>query len=210
MIIILKNFKRNEICNLTIKSIRHFLPDVQILVLCLYKNSFKEYEGLEKLDVPDECVFYRRSKYTDLGSSVANQYNNLFFSEGYNYIWEVFHDYNGKILLLAEDHFFSTGQTLKELVSLDFDLAYAPWGDGVNGSLLCFNPYKISHAYPIPEERTTVEHIFMNWINLNLSKNNIVHRISTRNTLDYCGDGFYTNTASEIKQELLRIGIIKE
>lgn len=205
MIIVLKNFKRNSLCNLTSKSIKHFLPDADIRVLCMFKDTFLEYEKIEALIVP--TVYYRRSRYTDLGPSVANQFNNLFFSEGYNYIWEMFHDYNGKLLMLAEDHFFTTGETLFELMNTNFDLAYAPWGAGVNGSILCFNPFNVRQAFPIPEDRTTVEHTFMNWIN-NKCSGLKVHRISTRDCLDYRGDGLYSNDESEIRSALLKASIL--
>ncbi len=213
MKIILKNFLRNNICNLTIASILHFRPDANIYCLCQYKKSPDDYLSQEALNLPYFNIFYRRSQYTDLGASVANKYNNLFFTEGYNQIFDFFRtehkdDKNEPMLMLAEDHFFTSGATLTELEGTDCDLAFAGWGAGANGSILFLHPEKVKNIFPIPERWDTIEHTLYADVVKKIPKDRL-HQLTTRNELDYKGDGVYSNNYDEIKSEMIRTGILK-
>lgn len=204
MIICIKNFHRNDLANLTIRSIRHFIPDVRICVLCLCKENPYEYSGLSPLTIFPEDIFFSKTKYYGLGPSVANPCNNLFFSEGYNLIYQRLKNEKDKLLMICEDHFFTNGHTLAELYDSSFDVAYAPWAAGANGSILCVNlEEETTHkAFPIPEDRTTVEHVLRGWIDAHFKKS---HRLSTRSELDYKNDGFYSNDYNEIKSAVDRL-----
>lgn len=208
MKIILKNFLRNKFCNLTIASIRHFIPNAKIYCLCQYKDTIEEYNVLEELNLPLLNIFYAKSKYTNLGSSVANQYNNLFFTEGYNQIFEKFKDSQEPLLMLAEDHFFTNGKTLEELRGTDCDVAYAHWNQGANGSILFVHPNATRQFFPIPEQYTTIEHSLMDTFIKKFPQHRI-HRLTTRNEIDYKGDGLYSNDYNEIKQHIAQAGILK-
>jgi hypothetical protein len=196
--------------NLTARSIKHFLHDAEFNVLNLYKESVSEYDGQPPLFTGN--VYSRQSKYTGMGSSVGNLANNLFFSEGYNIIADLYKGCDQKILMICEDHFFTTGATLRELRDTEFDLAVAPWDSygihrnienrGVNGSLLCVRPTKVS--FPIPEKKEPVEGVMQGWFDEQKCKK---HRLSTRDAIDYKGDGFYSNSAKEIEEALTKVGI---
>jgi hypothetical protein len=200
----IKNFFRNDFVNLTAKSIRHFVPNAKIACLNLYKKDMNEYKNQSFLEV--DQIFYKKSKYDGKSSSGQGHVDNsLFFSEGYNYIYENYKHLNCKILMLAEDHFFTNGQTLKEFIEKDFDIACAKWGDGVNGSILGLNLNK-NIIFPIPERSPGgVERIFKEDI-VDKAKN--LYYFSTRDTLDYKGDGFYTNDLEPIRLSLLENKII--
>ncbi len=211
MKIVLKNFFRNNICNLTIASIQHFRPDADIYCLCQYKEKAVEYDGLEPLNLPFFKIFYAKSKYTNLGASVANKYNNLFFTEGYNQIFDFIQreheNKDEKILMLAEDHFFTNGNTLTELEGTDCDVAFAGWGSGANGSILYVNPVNTKHLFPMPERHDSIEHTLMaDFINRVPKERR--HQLTTRNELDYRGDGLYSNNYDEIKAEMTKAGIL--
>ncbi len=216
MKIFLKNFFRNNICNLTIASIRHFRPDADIYCLCQYKEKASEYDALEPLNLPLFKIFYRQSKYTNLGPSKANQYNNLFFTEGYNQIFDFVQkeheNKNESMLLLAEDHFFTTGNTLNELDNIDCDVAYGSWdaenSSGANGSILYFLPEVAKYFFPIHEQHTTIEKSLKDSFIRKFNEKR-AHRITTRNELNYGGDGKYSNDYEEIKGELIKAGILK-
>ncbi len=191
------------------------MPDANIYCLCQYKEDISEYNNLSqaKVDLPLRNIFYAKSKYTNLGPSVANQYNNLFFTEGYNQIFEFLQkeedNKDEPILLLAEDHFFTKGTTLHELEGADCDLAYASWGSGANGSILYVRPDKVRHLFPMPERHDSIEHTLKRDIIDKIPKDRL-HQLTTRHETDYRGDGTYSNNYEEIKAELVLAGIIKE
>lgn len=194
MVYALKNFYRNRVANLTIRSILHFRPNAEIHVLCLEAPG-KTYAGQEPLLTDPARVYYRPTKFFNMGPSVANQANNVFFSEGYNILYDILKDRDDKVLMLAEDHFFTTGQTLAELENEEFDAAYAPWNTGANGSILCLRPKRVGRFFPISEERANVEGVLGWWV----KRIPNVRVITTRNELDYKGDGYYANTYDEIE-----------
>lgn len=198
MVFALKNFYRNSVANLTIRSILHFRPNAEIHVLCLEAPG-KSYEGQEPLLTPH--VHYRPTKFFNMGPSVANQANNVFFSEGYNLLFEILKDRDDKVLLLAEDHFFTTGATIEELERDEFDVAYAPWNTGANGSILAIRPTRVAARFPLSEDKVNVEGILGGWAKSSPN----VKVISTRVELDYRGDGYYANTYEEIEPAIRKL-----
>ncbi len=204
MKVVFRNFYRNEMVNLTLKSVRRFMPNADVHVVSLFKNEASEY-GREPV-IEGVSHYYRPTRYHGMGSAVANDANGLFFTEGYNYIADIFKDCDEKVLMLAEDHFFTTGKTLKELQEKEFDVAYAPWDSetdkGANGSILCVRPKRA--VFPIPEMRRPIEGLLQRWID---AQSGTKHRLSTRAALDYKGDGFYTNDVAAVGFALKEIGI---
>lgn len=211
--------------NVTALSVKHFIPDAEFHCITFFKENPEEYRDAEPLH--DWIKEYKmKTKYvhktgrpTDSDniqtSGYANYDNILFFTEWYNICYEMFKDVEEKILFLGEDHYFTTGQTLKELVENDFDVAYAEWDKPhvcwfeANASIMCFRPTKVAHGFPIPEMKTgeIIETIMGRHLLLNTPQNRI-YKLSTRAGLDYRGDGSYTNSSAFIRKELQRVGIL--
>lgn len=196
---VIKNFFRNDFVNLTIKSIRHFIPDAKIACLNLYKNKIEEYAEYSFINADE--VFYKQTKYNSNGRGGAgNPQNSLFFFEGYNFIYEKYKYSNNKILMLAEDHFFTNGQTLDEFIKNNFDIAYAKWGDGANGSIIGIDLNKNKDFFPILEiEEGGVEGLLKNQI---INKSINPYCFTTRDSENYMNDGKYSNDIEEIRNIL--------
>jgi hypothetical protein len=222
MIVAFRNFFRNKTVNLTARSIRHFRPDVKIYCISFYKHDSSEYDTQEPLlDFIEEtrvATKYVNStgKPTDhvdttQTSGYANPDNAKYFAEGYNEIWKLLRGTNDKVLMLAEDHFFTTGETLKELEEHDFALAYAPWDHpselDANGSIICMNLAHLDALFPIPEEGHMIEHRIWESV-VNRVKEEHRYKIKNRRRINYFGDGMYTNSSEEIENELRKANIL--
>ena len=220
MIVVYKNFFRNRMVNLSKKSVQHFLPDAKFYAVSLFKHSTDEYASQEPLDA-DIVNCYRQTKWvlnnnrpldTTVDSESAGYAylgNARLFCEGLNFVYEEFKHTNEKVLMLAEDHFFTTGETLRELTNNEFDWSYGTWTNStdVNGSILCFRPQALSYLLPIEEGMGTVEPYLEEKITLQVDPSKR-HRLTTRHHLDYHGDGFYTNSSDAMTTALKDAGII--
>jgi len=240
VIICFRNFYRNKMVNLSARSIKYFMPDVKIYCLSFYKESMSEYDRQEPL-LPYIEQFTAQTKYVNKYNKVLDSVDNktsgfnaddngAYFTEGYNIIFEHFKkDYPDEvILMLAEDHYFTTGQTLKEIVETtgkwaicygDADSAKAGYLRG-NGSILGIVPRKVAHLFPITEFlNTTIEWMVGNLLLRQLPEDKI-HCLSTRTWVtnsaegdnngwpDYGGDGLYTNSSEVMIEHLTKAGII--
>lgn len=225
MKVVFRNFFRNRMVNYTALSVKHFIPDAEFHCITFYKQSVDEYDSSEPLH-PWINEIKVKTKYVNdnqrptdsdniVTSGYANPDNVLFFTEWYNIGYEMFKDVDEKVLFLGEDHYFTTGQTLKELVEVDFDVAFAQWDKPhvcwyeANASILCFKPNLFKGVFPIPEVKTghLIETVMGYHIVLNVPRER-VHTLSTRLGIDYMNDGSYTNSSEFIKTELQRVGII--
>jgi hypothetical protein len=223
MIVAFKNFKRNKMVNLTATSIRHFLPDIKIYCITLYKQDYSiEYINQEPLHNYIEEV-RSPTKYispidihdsTQYGttSGFANPCNGMYFCEGYNLIYSLFKDINEPVLILGEDHFFTSGQTLYELMAFDYDVAYGDWDSWpghlrANGSILCIVPSKVKDIFPIPEVVGSVEDQVGSFILQHIHEDKL-HKLSTRKALNYYNDGCYTNSSEEMINKMKGVGIL--
>lgn len=224
MIVAFKNFKRNRMVNLTATSIRHFLPDASIHCVTLYEHDWDaEYADQEPLhDYIEETLAATKyvsdnTVHDDVDdtktSGYANANNGVFFVEGYNLIYSLFEDVDEPVLILGEDHFFTTGETLKELVESDYDVAYADWDSyddylRGNGSILCIVPSKVKHLFPMPE----IPNVSIEWLLggtlLKGTAPDRLHRLSTRDALNYNGDGVYTNSSETMIKMMKEAGIL--
>lgn len=223
MIVCFKNFKRNKMVNLTATSIRHFLPEVEIFCYTLYKHDYNaEYSSQEplhdyikELTAPTKYIspidVHDSSQYGTT-SGFANPCNGMYFCEGYNLIYETWEGYDQPVLILGEDHFFTTGETLNELVNSDYDVAYGDWDSWpghlrANGSILCIVPSKVSNIFPIPEVVGSIEDQVGEFLLKHIPENRL-HKLSTRDALNYHGDGMYTNSSDEMISMIKEHGII--
>lgn len=232
MIIYIRNYFRNKTLNLTVKSIRHFMPDVEINCICFYDNFISEYDNFEKITGVNN-ILYKKTLYpntTKLPTESSNceatsgslgSRNRVIFTEGYNVIFEEIREIDDKVLLLTEDHFFTTGITLNELTNKTFTLAYAPFGKErapywPNASIICIMPKKIQHLFPlsylhIKDKNDNWSHAIEGHLKKSLIdhiSSEKLHIISTRNHHDYKGDGLLTNNYVNIKKSLKEHNII--
>ena len=107
MIIFYKNYRRTERTLLSIKSVRHLFPNIQIKCLLLYNYSSTEYEDVlldfRKLGV--EIFFDKKTNNFDDGpQNVATPAGlmGFYFTEGINKIQNIMKEYDGKVLILDE------------------------------------------------------------------------------------------------------------
>lgn len=206
--------------NLTTKSVRYFLPAARIVCMSLYKEKPDEYSTQEPLDVSIEQYFFKTqfvnkdNKPQDhIDSTQTSGYQNIdngkYFVEGYNLAYFLMRERDEKVLMLAEDHFFTNGVVIKELVQNDFDLAYAPWDNDLdaNGSILCVNFKKLSHLFPLNHVGIPIERFLQHDLVEKVDPNRR-YAITNRKHANYFGDGKYTNSSVEIEQELRNVGIL--
>lgn len=222
MIVVFRNFFRNKMVNLSATSIRHFIPDIKIFCYSLYKHSISEYSNEEKL-LPFITEFKAATKYlgkneiqdhvdTTKTNGYANPDNAKYFSEGFNLIQDKFKHWDEKVLMLAEDHFFTTGKVLKELLENNWHVAYASGYAGehhANGSILGINPSKVNHLFPLKENyKDTIENSLGDQLIRKIKNKSNLYCIKNRKWIDYCGDGIYTNSSIDIENELKKVNII--
>ena len=228
--VVFKNFYRNKMVNLSALSVKHFLPNAEIYCYTLYKESMAEYAEQEPLlhfitefTAPTKFVSGKQvHDHVDASqtSGYANPQNGAFFTEGFNLIVEKFKGLEEPLLMLAEDHFFTTGRTLQELIDHDWDVAFAEWdasppdySNRANGSILGIVPARVEHLFPVPETFTVaIEWLIPGYI-LKYIPSDRLYRVTTRHGSDYRegpqygGDGCYTNSSEVIREEMIRAGI---
>jgi hypothetical protein len=229
MIIYLRNYFRNKTLNLTVKSIRHFIPDADIRCLCFYDNHESEYNSLDKIENVNH-IFYEKTQLknntdtnpetnnNEITSGSPGKRNLQIFTEGYNSIFNKVRGVDEKVLLLAEDHFFTTGETLRILSQSNYDLAYAQFGTGIrenknkkgsyypNASILSFVPNSIEHLFPLPmtvrndnDWGGAIESHLRSCL-IDKIENKLL--IRTRQHHNYHGDGVLTNNYKVIEKML--------
>jgi len=216
MLIFFKNFKRTERTLLSIQSIRYWFPTIKIYCLNLYLNSSDEYiaysDLFKELDV---VVFYDKKTYnfeSDAGGSINN---GFYFTEGLNKMFNLCNDDDDKVLMLDEDSFFTSGETLKFLIENEFDLAYGTWPspnpnkyEQINGSIICLKPRVMKNIFPIKECGEYIENLLGRELYDKCIKMGLrVIKIPTRTYTDYGGDGIHTNDVEIIKKELIKVNI---
>lgn len=216
-----RNFFRNKMVNLSARSVKHFLPNAEIHCFTLFKETMLEYKDQEKL-LPYIVEHRLKTKYVNPNanavqdhtdstktSGYANPDNGLFFAEGFNQIYDYFRGARDSVVILAEDHFFTTGKVLSELIENDYDVAIAP-GDhdhNANGALIAIKPARVADIFPIQEYRVPIEALIYETIMTKIPQDRL-YRIKNRKWIDYCGDGIYTNSSEEMIGELQKAGII--
>jgi len=219
MIIAFRNFKRNKMVNLTAKSIKHFMPEVRMYCFTFFKDKIDEQEAL----LPYITEYKIKTKYNSSKeihdhvdpsktSGFANPDNGLYFCEGYNAIFDRFKNHSEKVIMLAEDHYTTTGKFLKELNENDWDVAFASGfseESNVNASIIGIVPPKVKHIFPLPEtNKVPIETTLTKYLVKKIKNKNKVYQLKSRNWIDYCGDGKYTNSSEIIEKDLKEHGIL--
>ena len=182
---------------------------LKIFLFNIYKNEI----DISNLDINIfESIINIKGKY-DFGGGANSKNNGYYFTEGINHIHNYFKDYDGKIVVLDEDQFFTTGKVINELESNSYNLAWAYWpspyynNKDMAANILSFNPKKTSHLFPIPEEKKYVEIILRENL-LDKMPNDEVYKIKNRDYMNYHDDGIFTNDVGDIIYHLRLKGII--
>ena len=210
-IVVYKHFNRYDVLNLSILSAIHFVGQGRVFCLDLYAD---EPKNKSLINLPEKQIYQAKTSFP----SFDNRINALFFSEGYNMIYSLFQDFYGKIVCCADDHYFSTGDTLMDLAMNDFDFAWASWGfptpyNSIDASILCFNPIRARSFFPLPVVPCPVDNLYFNHIvntDLNLSLRRKIYKMKFRDAGNYKGDGHRVvgNDVETMKEYLRRGGII--
>ena len=209
MIFCIKNFYKNKNCSLVAKSIKHFCNH-KIYLFNIYFNDIN-HENLDKTLF--EEIIDKKGKY-NFESGSGSKVNGFYFTEGINLIVDYFKHLNDKVVILDEDHYFSNGNTIKELETNNYDLAWAHWPspsnhpEDVAGNIISLNPKNTTHLFPLPEKMEYIETILREEL-LYKMENKKTYKIKNRNYVDYFNDGHFTNSAKEIEDSMIRVGIIK-
>jgi hypothetical protein len=211
MLIFYKNFNRLDRTFLSIQSVRYLFPDIEIHCLLQYENDKSEYnkDHIYKLEELNVKLHFDKKKY-NFGNNGAGSLNNgYYFTEMLNKLYSLSSDYE-KVLMMDEDNFFTSGETIRFLINNEFDLAYGSWpapgndiNNSINGSILCVNCKKLKDLFPLPERKEYIEILLTREL-LNKCKalNLKTLLIPTRLYTDYGGDGLFTNDVNIMKKEL--------
>jgi hypothetical protein len=210
MIFCIKNFHKNINSSLTARSIKHF-GDHKVVLINVYKDII-DYTDLDK-NIFDK-IYNFKAKY-DFGPGEGSPANGYYFTEGINHAFNCFKDTNEKIVVLDEDHFFTTGQTIKELEENEYDLAWAFWispppesDNTVSGAIISFKPKMVESLFPLPERMQYIEHLLKEEFLEKLPDNLSSYKIKNRHHGNYYGDGFFTNDYNDIFKALKNNNII--
>jgi hypothetical protein len=229
MIVFYKNYKRTDRTLLSIQSVRYLFPDIDIRCLFLYDESLDEYiyEHNKEIDLLNKLqvkLYFDKKKWNfNQTSAVGSSNNGYYFTEGINKIQNICRDIDEKVLIVDEDTFFTTGETIKFLLNNDFDLACSYWESPepviynrrpkfeVNGSIICINSKKLNNLFPIIEQAEYIEvllghELYEKCIDFEFK----VVNIPTRHGKNYFGDGCWTNNIEVIKNELTKANILYE
>ena len=208
MIIAYKNYKRTERVELCIKSVRHFMPNIDIHLMCLFDETPEEYskeiEHLKQLKVK---INFEKNKHKK-GPGCNSKSNGFYYTEYLNYFSKLYNN-ETKVLAMDEDMYFTSGETLKWIKENDFDLACGDWWMGPNAAILGINFKNLNHLFPLSEKEEYVEKILQQeLVNKAIETNACVKKIPTRSFFNYFNDGAYTNSTEEIKNHLISCNII--
>lgn len=209
MIFCIKNYCKNRNSSLVAKSVKHF-GNYKVYLFNVYPDKIDE-TGVDR-DLFEDIV-HTKAKY-NFGPGVGSTYNGYYFTEGINLIYNHFKDTDEKVVILDEDHFFTTGKVIKELEQNEFDFAWAYWPapntgnmEDVAGNIMCIRPSRLSSIFPIPEKNQYIE-ILLRENLLNKTDRTKVYQIKNRHWVNYYGDGVFTNDLPVIERELKKVGII--
>lgn len=210
MIVFFKNFQRTERTLLSIQSVRHLFPDIKVRCLHLFLEEEAEYSSyLDKFQQLGVDVFFSKKTYNfeSDGAGIIN--NGYYFTEGINKMFNLCED-GEKVLMLDEDSFFTSGETIRFLLDETFDFAYGIWPsphpnghEQINGSIICVDIKSTRSIFPIIEQAEYIENLLGRelWHKCILQGLKTI-RIPTRDYTNYGGDGLHTNDIEVIKREL--------
>ena len=205
MIIVLHNYKRDEECILTAKSIRRLFPGISIEIISYSPAS----NLLLNTNVFNQMIEVK-TKHENLGLMSCNKKNGLVFIEAINDVMKFYGEIDDKVLILDEHSYMLGPQFINEILANDFDLGWYSWkipgGEGMAGDKLVINPAKLKKFFPLIEGEEYVE---------KLLKEQLVDKVKDRvhkfKTIDYTYrvDGSkHTNKLVEMKEDLARVGIM--
>ena len=190
MKIVYKNFNRYECLSYSLHSAKYFFAAEDIHCVDFYSEDSYDKKRYDKIPLDKSKILTQKTKY----NKYVHNWNAQVFSEGHNAIYELFKDYDGKILSVNEDQFFTTGDTIKDLKNNDFDLAWANWywpsEFTINASVLCFKPSTCKPLFPLPENKEPVDELYYKHIVSTQKTHGLnLYRMIFRMGDEYFGDG---------------------
>lgn len=206
--------------NLTTQSIRYFMPDIPIYCFTFYKDKLDPTQPPLLPFITEYVIHSKYGSNKDVHDHVdpsqtsgfANKDNGLYFCEGFNAIFNKFKTRNEKVIMLAEDHYTTKGEWLKELNENDWDVAFASAfnpDSNANASILGINPAKVAHLFPLPEtNKVPIETTLTKYLIKKVKTRSKLYQIKCRQWIDYKGDGQYTNSSEVIEADLKERGIL--
>lgn len=212
MIVFFKCYKRIERVILSIQSVRHLFPDIDIRCLLLYETHSTEYDTHKPLLENLKVTLYFDKKTYDFGPAMGSDLNGYYFTEGINKMQRLVAD-KSKVLFLDEDQFFTTGATIQFLLDNNFDLAYGTWPAPlgaiprptveINGAIVAIDSQKLNHLFPLPEHREYIELLLGRELHDKaVSQGFNVIKIPTRTYTNFGNDGLHTNSIEEMRSTL--------
>lgn len=221
MIVFYKNYKRTDRTILSIQSVRHLFPEIEIRCLLLHDEDPKEYFYYMSLFKEFNVKTYNDKKKYNFGASgVGSAYNGYYFTEGINKIYDIVKDEEQKVFILDEDEFFTTGETIRFLLNTEFDLAYSHWlapspihyarkaSVDMNGAFLAIRPSVLKKYFPLLETKEYIEILLGHELHDKCKNDRLnVVNIPTRYNWEYYGDGFHGNDVELIKEHLTKANI---
>jgi len=210
MIIFYKNFRRLERVYLSIQSVRYLFPTIEIHCLMQYKNSIDEINDnhIKQFQYLNVVLHFEKKIYDFGVNGCGSSLNGYYFTEYINKLQKISSNYE-KVLMLDEDNFFTTGETINFLLHNEYDFAYGTWTEpdgtknSVNASIICINSKKLANLFPLPERNEYIEPLLRReLLDKCVKLGYITLKIPTRNFDNYGNDGLFTNDVEVIKKSL--------
>jgi len=220
-IFVYKNYKKDDKVLLSMKSLRHFIPYVDLFCLCLYDESESEYDSLvaSMMEINAKPLFAKKA-HADKGHSDADQGYHVI--EYVNRIQSLFQT-RERVVILDETNYFLTGETLRTLMDNPWDLCYGfTFANNLSHEFvprlpkqtmshktIALNMSKFRHLFPLPEVPED-PNIILGYYLIETAremKSRIIE-LRTRNHLYWEGDGTWTENIGEMRGNLMKAGII--
>lgn len=220
-IFVYKNYKRDQEVLMSMKSLRHFMPYVDLFCLCLYDESESEYDWLvaAMAEIHAKPLFSKKG-HSDKGSSEADQGYHVI--EYVNKIQSLFQT-RDRVVILDETNYFLTGETLRTLMDNPWDLCYGfTFANNLSHryvprlpkqtmshKTIALNMSKFRHIFPLPEVPEDPKIILgYHLIETAREMKSRIIELRTRNHLYWEGDGTWTESIDEMRENLVKAGIV--
>lgn len=205
MIIVMHNYKRDEECLLTARSIKRLFPEINIEII-----SYSPATSV----LTNTNIFSRmietKTKYEDLGAMSCNKKNGLVFIEAINDVVRFYGQVDDKILILDEHSYILGPHFINEINNNNFDLGWYSWvvpkeGRGMAADKLVVNPVKLKHLFPLIEREEFVEKLLREQL---VDKAINKYEFKTLNYAFRADGSRHTNKIKEMREDLSKVGVL--
>lgn len=216
-----KNHRQTEKVLLSIRSLRHFMPFVNVACLNLYDESQSEYDEYTGAfeDLRTNTLFFKK-KHADKDCSLSGM--GFHVAEYVNRIHRLFPK-RERVVIMDESNYFLTGETLRFLMDNPWDLCYGfTFANNLSHEYIprlplqtmshrtiAINMAKFRHIFPLPEVPEDPAIILGYWLIETARRGKMkIHELRTRNHTNYEGDGTFTDNIEEMRERMKVAGII--